>query len=314
MPDNNGLQVVFGTGAVGAAVIKELASKGKRVRAINRSGKADLPDGVEVVSGDASDPASTTSVCEGASVVYNCANPGYTLWAAHFPPIQAGIIEGAASAGAKLVSAENVYMYGPVSRPMTEDLPYAATTRKGRLRAQMAEALMEAHESGKVRVAIGRVSDYFGPGCPLSAAGERVFYPALEGKKVSVMGKLDVPHTYTFIGDFARGLAVLGERDEALGEVWHIPSAETLTTREWATLVFEEAGHAPDLGTVPNMVFRGLGLFVPMMRELAEMLYEFEEPFTIDHSKYARAFGADVTPHREAIRLTLDWYRQNPKA
>jgi nucleoside-diphosphate-sugar epimerase len=312
-PRNNELHVIFGTGPLGTALTKQLVAEGKRVRVINRSGQAQVPAGVEVAKGDATDPASTRAVCTGATVVYNCANAPYTQWPAIFPKIQAGIIEGAASASARLISAENVYMYGEVHGPMTDETPYNAHTRKGRVRAEMATALLEAHRSGKVRAAIGRASDYYGPGVLDSMAGDRVFYPVLTGQKVSLLGSLDVPHTLTYIDDFARGLKVLGEREEALGQVWHTPNAETLTMRQFLTLVFEEAQHTPNMGTIPSILLKGLGLFDPMLREVAEMLYEFEQPFVVDHSKYEHTFGNHSTPHRTAIRDTLAWFRAHPK-
>ena len=195
--------------------------------------------------------------------------------------------------------------------PMTEDLPYAATTREGRVRAQMAAALMEAHAGGKVRAAIGRGSDFYGPGALVTAMGERVIPQALSGKAASVFGNLDMPHTYTYIDGFGRGLVTLGEHDEALGEIWHIPNAETLTTRQFLELVFEEAGTPFKVSVMPRVMVSVLALFVPVLREVKEMLYEFEEPFIVDnHGKFERAFGANPTPNREAIRRTLDWFRQ----
>ena len=322
------LHVIFGTAALGQAVMRQLVCQGKRVRMVSRSGKIAAPveapgtgpalrapaPEVEVARGDAADPASTREVCRGAAVVYHCAAPPYTEWAEKYPPIQAGIIEGAGAAGAKLVSAESVYMYGEVSGPMTEDLPYAATTRKGRIRAQLTEMLMDAHKSGKVRATIGRAPDFYGPGAEITTIyGGRVFYPALAGKKVAVMGRLDLPHTFIFIDDFGRGLVTLGERDEALGQAWHLPCAPTPTQRELLTLIFEEAGQTPRMGETPSLIFRGLAPFVPVVRELAELLYQWEKPYVFSHAKFERAFGADVTPHREAVRRTVDWFRCHPK-
>lgn len=307
------LQVIFGAGPLGRALANSLLERGKRIRMVSRSGTADVPEQVILVAGDVTDFKQARALAEGASVVYNCLNAPYTEWENVFPRLQAGVIEAAAAAGAKLISAENVYMYGEVRQPMTEDMPYKAHTRKGRVRAKMAETLMQAHESGKVQVAIARASDFYGPGVLDSSAGERVFYPALEGKKVTMIGKLDVPHTLTYIADFGRALAILGEHDQAIGEIWHVPNAETLTARQFLTMIFEEAGHTPNFGTVPNFVIRAMGLFMPMMREVAEMLYEFDRPHIIDHSKFVRAFGDISTAHCEAIRHTLAWYRQHPK-
>jgi len=307
----NEFHVIFGTGPVGLAVMRELLAQGKRVRLVNRSGIAVVPESVEVVQSNAADPASTRQLCRDATVVYNCVNAPYTDWAAFLPPMHAAILQGAAAANAKLVVAENLYMYGPVSGSITEALPYHPTTRKGRVRAKMAEELMAAHRAGIVRATSGRASDFYGPGAGQQGIfGDRVIPPLLAGKTVSMLGKLDVPHTYTYISDFGKGLVLLGAHDEALGTTWHIPNAPTLTTRQMLTLFFEEAHLPPRMGSVPDLMVRTLGLFNPLLREVAEMLYEFNEPFVVESSKFVQAFGDIATPHREAIRQTLEWYRR----
>ena len=214
MTDNDELHVVFGTGPVGTSVMEALIRRGRcRVRMVNRSGRARVPEGVEVVGGDATHEAFAREVSQGASVVYFALNPPYNKWPELFPPLQAGVLEGAAAAGAKLVAMENLYMYGPTDgRPLTEDLPYAPNTRKGKVRARMSEELMEAHSSGRVQVAIGRASDYFGPRVLVSAAGEQVFGRAVEGKSAQVAGDPDQPHTYTYAPDVGRGLVFRHER------------------------------------------------------------------------------------------------------
>jgi nucleoside-diphosphate-sugar epimerase len=313
MTTSDQLHVVFGTGAIGMALIEELHASGKRVRAVNRAGVADVPDGVEVVGGDATDERLTKSACSDARVVYFCLNPPYTSWPELFPPLQAGVLAGAASAGAKLVAVENLYAYGPTEgRPLTEDHPYAATTRKGLVRAQMTEDLMAAHEAGTVRVAIGRASDYFGPRGPLSVMGGFVFYPALAGKTARLFGKPDMPHTYSYLPDIARGLAILGERDEALGCAWHLPNAEALASRRFVEMIYETAGTRPKISATPKVVVRLVGLRNPMVGEMVEMLYEFEEPFVVDHSRFVTAFGDHATPLDQAIDTTVAWYRANP--
>ena len=313
MTNQNELHVVFGaSGGIGNAVVRELVARGKRVRAANRSGKAIVPAQVELRQGDASDPASARDVCEGATVVYNCTNAPYTEWPTKFPPMMAGIIEGAASANAKLVFADNVYVYGRLSGPMTEKTPSNATGHKGKTRIQMAEMLMDAHKRGKLRATIGRASDYYGPGVTNSAIGETLFRAVLDGKKAMWVGSLDVPHSVSYIDDFARGLVTLGERDEAIGEIWHIPAGEPLTGRQFLQWVFEEARMPPKIGVYKRLMMTLISPFVPLVREVMETLYQFEEPFVLDGSKYTRTFGdSTVTPHREGIRRTLDWFRLN---
>jgi nucleoside-diphosphate-sugar epimerase len=310
MTNNQDIHVVFGTGPVGMAVADELLAKGKPIRMVNRSGKATLPEGVELISGDATDAEFTRQASQGASVVYQCLNPPYSQWPELFPALQAGVLEGAISAGAKLVSMENVYMYGsPGGKPMTEDMPYSAHTKKGRVRAKMAEDLLAAHASGRIRAVIGRASDFYGPRVLLSAMGDRVFPQALEGKAVQVLGNPDMPHTYTYTPDVGKALVLLGERDEALGQAWHIPSAETVTTRQFLEMVFGETGHESKIQVAPKLILQVMGLFNADLREVIEMLYEFEEPFILDSSKFEAAFGNLATPLQEAIHQTVEWYR-----
>ena len=228
------------------------------------------------------------------------------------------VLEVSATVGAKLVYADNVYMYGPVTGPLTEDMPNTDKTRKGTLRGAMANKVWQAHHSGQVRAVIGRAADMYGPGALNSAfgstLGQRHFYPALEGKPVSILGNIDVPHTYIFVDDYAQGLITLAERDEALGQVWHIPAAPTITHRELGEWMFREAGHPPRIrgSKISGYFVRLIGLFQADVREVAEMMYQFDRPHIVDHSKFEAAFGANPTPHQEAIRITVDWYRNNP--
>lgn len=234
------------------------------------------------------------------------------FWRSRFKAAQLLGQPAVAGVGAKLIIGENLYMYGEVpDRPLTEDLPLAATTRKGRTRAQMAEAALAAHRSGKVQVAIGCASDFFGPGVVEAAIGARAILPALQGKTASLIGNIDLRHTYTFINDFGQALVALGERDEAPGQVWHVPNGETLTTRQLMTIVFEEMGKPPKMSGMGKLTMMIGGIFIRDAREAVEMMYQFEKPFIVDSSKFERIFGERATPHREAIRQTVEWYRKH---
>ncbi|BAZ33988.1 NAD-dependent epimerase/dehydratase (plasmid) [Cylindrospermum sp. NIES-4074] len=307
------LHVIFGTGPLGKAVMRELLARNKRVRMVNRRGKAEVPPNVDIIACDAYDPENTRVVTAEATVVYQCAQPAYTQWPKFFPSLQASIVEGVAANGAKLVVGDNLYMYGPVNGVLRENLPNAATTRKGRVRTQMAEALLNAHQRGIVRVAIGRASDFYGPEVLNSVMGDRVFPAVLTGKTASALGEIDLPHSYTFIDDFGKALVILGEQDDAFGQIWHIPNADTITTRQFITIAFEEAGKPPKISKMGKFMMRLGGIFIPKARETVEMMYEFDKPFVVNHDKYVQAFGNHATPLREAIRRTLVWYGEHLK-
>jgi nucleoside-diphosphate-sugar epimerase len=303
------LHVVLGSGPVGRALIGELVGRGLRVRAVARHRPADLPLSVETVAADITDLAQARRAMAGAAVVYHAASAPYHRWPELLPPLMRGVIAGAAATGARVVYADNLYAYGPSDRPLTEDLASRATGPNGRVRAALADELMDADAAGTVRATIGRASDYYGPWGRQSIAGERLFVPALTGKGVQLLADPDLPHTFTYLGDFARGLVILGTHDAAPGQVWHVPSAETLSSREFVRLVFEAAGHPSKVGVMPSPLLAVAALFSPTLRAVKEQQYQREHPWVVDHSKFAGAFGAEVTPHREAIALTLAWWQ-----
>ncbi|MGP0050854.1 MAG: NAD-dependent epimerase/dehydratase family protein [Solirubrobacteraceae bacterium] len=304
------LQVVFGAGQVGRALSARLAGLGLAVRVVSRTRPSGLLDGVDWRAADATDPDAATAAAESASVVYQCLNAPYTNWPERFPPLQRGVLSAAERNGALLVTLENIYGYGPTGgKPMTEDLPLAAATVKGRTRAAMTQELLAAAEAGRVRIAIGRASDFFGAGATESSLGERVFGNAVAGKRADFIGNPDLPHTYSYIPDIAAGLATLGTDERAVGGVWHLPGPETVTTREILELVAGDVGHPVGVRSLPKLAVRALGLFNPTIRELVELSYEFDEPFVLDTTKYQSTFGSDATPLSAAIAATVAWYR-----
>ncbi len=306
----NGLHVVFGAGQVGRVLSARLAAAGLAVRLLSRNRPDLLPAGVEWRAVDASDPELAVDAAKGARVIYQCLGAPYTQWPQLFPALQRGALAAAERNDALLVSLENLYGYGPTAGiPMNEDLPLAATTVKGRTRAAMTAELLEASNAGRVRIAIGRASDFFGAGVTETTLGERVFANALLGKRADFIGNPELPHTYSYVPDVAAGLATLGTDDRAAGGVWHLPGPETVTTRAVLDLLATEVGHPVGIRSVPKPLMRVLGVFNPLMRELAEMAYQAEEPFVLDTTKYQSVFGNSGTPLPTAIAATVAWYR-----
>ena len=314
----NERHVVYGTGPVGTAVIETLVAQGKEVRVVTRSGaRKHLPPSVEVVRGDASDPADARQVCAGATHVYNCTNPAdYHRWPEQFPPLQRGVLAGAAANGAKLIVMENLYMYGPHDGvPMTETMPVRGRGQRSTTRARMTKELFAAHRSGQVRVVSVRASDLFGPHVTQSLVGEPFFAPLLRGKPAQLFANLDLPHSFSYVRDVGAALVRVGADDRALGRAWHAPNAPAITLRAFAGLLGEEAGIIPQLRAWPRAVTRAvlplMGLAVPALRGLRENLYIMYEPYIVDHSAYAQAFGDLATPLRVALDETIAWYRTN---
>jgi nucleoside-diphosphate-sugar epimerase len=309
--------VVLGTGAIGRAIAEELVKRGESVRMVNRSGKLDeVPVGVEVVASDLCDQAKVKEVTRGAKVVYQCSQPNYSEWNEKFPPLQKSIIDALTGSDVKLVLVENLYMYGDTNgKPLTEDMPHNAHTRKGKTRSEMSNAAFAAHREGRLCVTAGRGSDFFGAwGLPTAAMGERTFYPLLHGKAANLVGSIDAPHTHTYISDFGKALVILGERGEADGQAWHVPNDNPrVTQREMVIMIAREMDIEPKLSVMGKTMMQFGGLFIPEAKETVEMLYEFDQPFIVDSFKFEKTFGVKATPMQQAIQETVAWYKSHPE-
>lgn len=300
------LHVILGAGQVGARLAALLRSRGLQVRQVRRSGASSA----EVMVGDMRERGFAARATAGAAVVYDCMNPAYHRWPQELLAIAGGALHGAQQAGARLVALDCLYMYGRPEGPMREDSPLNPCSRKGELRVKLAELRLAAHRRGDVRVAIGRASDFFGPDLQQSLWNDRFMRRILAGGKGEVFGDPDLPHSFTYTGDVARGLMVLGEHEAALGQVWHLPTPAAESTRALAARLGRALGVAGAVKAVPRWLVRTMGLVSPMMRELVEMIYQFELPYVIDDSKFRAAFGEAATPVDEAVAATAAWARQ----
>jgi len=310
MSDADGVHVVVGaSGGTGSALVRELVDRGRRVRAVNRSGRMAVPAGVEVMAADATDAQRMREVCRGAGVVYNAVNVPFLQWRESFPAAIDGVLSGARAADARMVFVDDTWMYGRVSDPMTEDLPYRPVSNKGVLRAWLAERVLAAHTSGQVRTVIGRAPELYGPGVE-SVLGRNLFGAAMGRTPALWVGDMDQPLGPMFIGDFAHGLADLGEHESSPGRAWHIPTPPPTTARAFLRELFARAHRRSAVLRLGPTTARALGLTWPVLREGAEMLYQFRQPHSVDAAAYRATIGAGrVTPYTDGIEATLRWYR-----
>jgi nucleoside-diphosphate-sugar epimerase len=301
-----GRHVVAGAGQAGGHLAKHLLDQGHDVVVVTRSGSG--PAEVERVAADLTDTDRLVQITKGADALHNCAGPPYTRWPQDWPPLAAALLTTAEQTGAVLVTAGNLYGYGPVDGPMTEDLPLAATGHKGKVRVKMWTDALAAHEAGRARVTELRSSDYFGPGAnDQTPVGTRLVPALLAGKKVSFPGDLDVPHTWTYLPDLAAAMATAATDERAWGKAWHVPSAPAVSARAFATRLCDLAGApAPRLARVPGAVFTIGGLFNPLLRELKETRYQFNAPFTVNSNAFQDTFGTTPTPFDEALTATIE--------
>lgn len=303
------MHVILGTGPLGRSVMKELRKREEPFRIVNFSGRQPWSEDVSVVKADLMELDQAKAAVAGATVVYQCTQPPYHKWDGMFERLQGNIIAAAMAAGAKLVAAENVYMYGDVDSERHEGLPYAAQTKKGRIRARLAERLLELHRRGNLQVVLGRGADFFGPGVTESSAGERLFQPLVMGKPASVLGEPARKHTFTFIDDFGKALVTLGQTEDAYGEAWHVPNADALSVSKFVELAGRLAGIEARIKPMGKGMLRIGGLFIPAAREIIEMFYQFEKDFVVSSQKFTKRFGQAATPLEESLAATVDWYR-----
>lgn len=315
MPDHHGLNVVLGAGGgTGGAIVDELLRRGLPVRAVTHRA-APTRTAVENVVADLADHDAARDALSGAAVVYHAANPPYHTWVEAFPPLNASVVAATAAAGARLVFADNLYMYGPRSGVMTEDTPVRATDKKGALRASLAEKLLVAQAAGELEVVIGRSPDYFGPGGRNSALGERTFGPALAGKSVRWVGDPDVPHSVAYLPDMARAFVTLGLAQEAAGRVWHLPTSGAPTGRAFVAAIEAASGRQASISGTPRWLLRLAGLASPPAREMVGIYYQWNESFVSSDAAYQAAFGPDpATPLAEAVAATSTWFAGHPAA
>jgi nucleoside-diphosphate-sugar epimerase len=304
------LHVVLGNGQIGSLLASALLARGHRVRVVRRGPPGAAAERLEWASGDLADRAFARSVAQGASVVYDTTSPAYDAWHTDLLPLSRGVIEAAAAAGAKLVALDNLYMYGRTHGPIAEDSPVAPCSRKGELRARMAEERAAAHARGDVRITTGRASDFFGPGVVRQTTlGERFYTRVFAGQSAECFGDPDAPHSLSYAPDVARALVTLGEREEALGAVWHLPVNPAESMRRTVARMALALGFPIRVTRVPRMALRAMGLFMPMAREVAEMAYQWDAPYVVDDSRFRAAFGGATTPIETVVAETARWAR-----
>ncbi|MFB4277798.1 NAD-dependent epimerase/dehydratase family protein [Nonomuraea sp. MTCD27] len=301
-----GKHVVVGSGQVGTHLAAKLMAQGHEVVVVTRSGSG--PAGAVKVAADVADRARLTEVTKGADVLYNCVNPKYHRWLTDWPPMAASFLGAAEATGAVYVMLGNLYPYGPVSVPMTEDLPLASTSPKAQVRARMWADALAAHRAGRIRATEVRGSDYFGPGATdQSYMGDRFLVPLRAGKTIQLVWPADMPHSWTYLPDVADALVVAGSDERAWGRPWHVPTAEPLTFRQLGERLAALLGRpAPRMTQLPWPVVRAAGLFSPMIGEMRHIRYQFVAPYVLDSSAFQSTFGVAPTPIAQALKATLD--------
>lgn len=299
------MHAIVGAGSIGSSVAMKLAEAGEQVRIITRSGSGPVHANIERVAANASDPAALRRVTTDATVIYNCANPLYHRWPTDWPPLAEALVSAAESSGAALAMTGNLYVYGPVDRPMTEDLPMAAPTVKGKVRIKMWQDAQKAYRDGRIKaVTEVRASDFIAPKHSLL----EMALPAMRaGKTVRLPVPLDIPHTFTYTGDVATALIKLAQDERAWGKAWHVPSPAPMTVRELLSRAAKAGGWSePRLSKYPEIMLKGAGLWDKFAREFNEMSYQWKRPFVLDFAKTQATFDLRATDLTEALKASVE--------
>ncbi|WP_062982237.1 NAD-dependent epimerase/dehydratase family protein [Nocardia anaemiae] len=303
------LHIVTGAGPTGTTIAEQLAAAGKKVRVLTRSGSGPDHPLVERRKVNATLPEQLSGEFDGATAVYHCLGGSeYTakVWRAELPPAERAVLDAAEKAGTVVVFAENIYSYGKVDGPITENLPRNADFGKPSVRTQLVRA-REAHAAATVSVA---AADFLGPYVRASLAGEQVFVPILTGKRVQAFGKLDLPHSYTYMPDLAAAMIRAAADESVWNSFLHAPTAPPITQQQLFDMIADAAGvAAPKVFAAPAALLRMMGLANETMRELAEMSYQVTRPFVLDSSASEQRLSLHPTPIDEAVAATVAWWQ-----
>ena len=305
--------VVTGAGPVGSSVALQLAEAGHRVRVLTRSGSGPEHPLVERRRVDVSSPEGLDAAFDGAVAVHHCIHGSAydaAVWRAELPVAERLVLEAAGRAGAVVVFPESLYSYGPVDRPITEDMPRTATTGKQGVRSDLL-AQREASSTPTVSVV---ASDFYGPRVLNAHAGERMVPTVLAGRTMRVVGSADQPHSWTYVPDLARAMVVAAGREDLWGTVLHAPTAPAVTQRRLVEMIAEAGGvPTPRVSAVPVAAFRLVGLVHRETRELVEVGHQFTAPFVIDSTASQERLGLAPTPLVDGLAATVAWWREQER-
>jgi nucleoside-diphosphate-sugar epimerase len=300
------LHVVVGANHSATATAQLLAESGDRVRILSRRGGGPEHPLIDRIAADASNAALLTELTLGAVTLINCASPAYNMLPIETPALAAALLAAAERSGAGYINLSNIYGFGPVFGPMTEDLPMSPTTIKGRVRVQMWQDGIAAHEEGRIRFAEVRPGDFIGPGA-VSMFTLMVAPPVLAGTPVHIPANLDAPHSWAYPGDVARTLVALSRDDRAWGRAWHVPPISDGSVREVAVRLAELTGApVPQLVNMSPLDLHNLAISDPIMAQVPEMQYMYQRPSVLDASLTARTFGLKPTPLDDVLIETAN--------
>ena len=309
--------VVFGFGPCGRATVEQLHARATAVAVAQRSRPKDLPPGVEYRPCDVSDAETVRRAVGGAEQIVVAIGLPYDrkVWRETWPKAMTNLVEACAATGARMVFIDNLYMLGPQRSPLREDMPLTEFGAKPAIRSEVTRIWMAAATAGRARIAALRPPDFYGPGVPLSHIGEAGFAALAKGKTATLIVPPDTPHDFAYVPDIGRAVVTLLDApDDAFGQVWNMPCAPTRTPREILRLGADAIHAKLKVRSIPLGLLPMLGLVVPLLREVAEMRFTFDRPYSVDATKWTRRFWSDVTPFEVGAPATARSFAPAAKA
>ncbi len=304
------MQTILGAGgAIGNDLAKELLRFTQNVRLVSRNPTA-VNEGDQLFAADLLQPAETSAAIKGSEIVYLVAGLPYDIkvWREKWPLLMNNVISACEEHGCKLVFFDNIYMYDQNSLGfMTEETPVNPPSKKGKVRQEISEMVLQAHKEGRIESLIARSADFYGPGIDkTSVLNETVIKPLAQGKIATWMGGLDFKHSFTYTPDAAVGTAILGNAPSAYGQVWHLPTAsEPPTGMEWVNMISSELGVKPRVMATPKWLISVMGIFQPIMKELSEMMYQNDRDYVFSSARFEETFDMKPTPYKEGIHRVI---------
>ncbi len=304
------MQTILGSsGIIGKEVARELfRSYTKDIRLVSRNPKQVNPTD-QLFKADLLDRNAVMEAVKGSKVVYLTVGIQYSakIWAEQWPVIMRNVVDACIAHKAKLVFFDNVYSYGKVDGIMTEETPYNPCSKKGTVRLSVINMMMDEVKKGNLEALIARAADFYGPGTPLSFINVMVLANYAKGKKAQVMGNINTKHSFTYTPDAGKATAILGNTPSAYNQVWHVPtSAEKLTGVDFINMIAGMMGTKPRFSILSKTMCRLLGLFMPLLKELVEMMYQNDRDYFFDSSKFEKRFGWTATPYKVGIKVMVD--------
>jgi nucleoside-diphosphate-sugar epimerase len=306
--------IILGAGgAISRVLTTELFTRKAPVRLVSRRGFS--LGGGEAAKADLTDAGQVDAVIDNGAIVYLLAGLPYriAIWREQWPRIMKNVVEACSRKKARLVFFDNVYAYGKVDGPMTEETPLNPSSKKGEVRVEIATYLMENVKAGNLNALIARAADFYGPfATKVSVPYLLIFKRLAAGKSAQAMVTLDTKHSYTYTSDCGRALHELATAEDTYNQVWHLPTAAPPPTgREFVAMVAEALGVEPKTSILSKVAMRLAGLFLGDIRELYEMLYQNEFDYIFDSSKFERQFELPPTSYREGIQKTVAFFKQS---